>query len=231
MSARLEVCQRAPVMRGFVGQTRSTDLVARLTELGVGEATQPWEFPPRRSPWFLDNGAFTFWRRGVPFDHKGFRRAVELACGHPTEPEWITVPDVVADAEATIALAREYLPILKNLRFRCAIVVQDGMTPATFPLWGAADVIFVGGSLVWKLGAAGDWCSAARAQGLRCHIGRVGSARRVRWAQSIQADSVDSCVPLFSEGNLRVWSGALASPIQQLQLGGWLPPPARERAA
>lgn len=211
---------------GFVGQTRGRRLIAELEALGVGEATQPWEWPPRRTPYFLDNGAFTFWRKGMPFDHVGFARTVAAAAAHPTPPEWVVVPDVVADAEATLAMSAEWVPRLKAHGFRCALVVQDGMTPETWPLWGVADVVFVGGSLPWKLAEAHRWCLAARARGLRCHIGRVGSARRVRWARSICVDSIDSCVPLWSADNLRNWAGALRDPSpQQLQFG-WTPPPA-----
>lgn len=216
-------------MMGFVGQTRAAQLIDTLVSMGIGEATQPWEFPPRRAPWFLDNGAFTYWRKGVQFDHAGFRRAVELTCGHSVEPAWVTVPDVVADATTTLAWAEAYLPGLRALRFRTAIVVQDGMEPETFPFWRDVDVIFVGGSLPWKLTRAAEWCRAAHAHGKRCHVGRVGSARRVRWARSIATDSVDSCVPLFSERNLRVWTDALFARSVQMQLGGWLAPPPTAR--
>lgn len=214
---------------GFVGQARGARLIAQLTSLGVGEATQPYEFPPRRTPWFLDNGAFTQWRKGLPFDVAGFERAVSAARAHPAQPEWVVVPDVVADAPATLALAAEWVPRLRALGFRCALVVQDGMEPETWPLWDVADVVFVGGSLQWKLAEAHRWCRAAREHGKPCHIGRVGSARRVLWARSICADSIDSCVPLWSADNLRTWSSALldAAPTQ-LQFG-WTPPPATAR--
>lgn len=216
-------------MRGFVGQTRSTRLVAQLTALGVGEVTQPWEFPPRRTPWFLDNGAFTQWRKGLPFDCAGFERVITAARAHSRQPEWVVVPDVVADAPSTLALAAEWVPRLREMKFRCSLVVQDGMMPEAWPLWDVADVIFVGGSLPWKLSEAHRWCRAAREHGKPCHIGRVGSARRVLWARSICADSIDSCVPLWSADNLRNWSGALYDEAPtQLQFG-WTPPPATAR--
>ncbi len=216
-------------MMGFVGQARGRKLITQLASLGIGEATQPWEFPPRRTPWFLDNGAFTQWRKGVPFDVAGFERAITAARDHSTQPEWVVVPDVVANAPATLALAAEWIPRLRALGFRCALVAQDGMTPETFPLWEVADVIFVGGSLPWKLSQAHRWCRAAREHGKSCHIGRVGSARRVAWARSICADSIDSCVPLWSADNLRNWAGALHNEEPtQLQFG-WTPPPAMTR--
>lgn len=217
-------------MRGFVGQTRSRALIARLSALGVGEATQPREMPPRRAPWFLDNGAFAAWRAGKSFDATAFERALAMSSSVATRPEWVVVPDVVGDAAATIALAREWLPRLRALGFRCALAVQDGMTPETFPLWGEIDVIFVGGTLKWKLANAHAWSVAAHEHGVELHIGRVGSARRVEWAASILADSIDSCVPLWSADQLRVWHAALVRGLVQMSFP-WsppTPPPARE---
>ncbi|MFO0610637.1 MAG: hypothetical protein U0324_46170 [Polyangiales bacterium] len=205
--------------------------MAQLTELGIGEATQPWEWPPRRAPYFLDCGAFTFWKHGKPFDRRAFARAVAAAFVHPIRPDWVVLPDVVADAAATFDLSAEDLPTLACLGFTLAFVVQDGMSPETFPLWDHVAVVFVGGSLRWKLDTAPAWCRAARERGKRCHIGRMGSARRVRWARAIRADSVDSCVPLWSERKLNQWTGALFDPEpQQLQFG-WTPPPATQLRA
>jgi hypothetical protein len=36
-----------------------------------------------------------------------------------------------------------------------------------------------------------------------CHIGRVGTYNRTRWARRIGADSIDSALPLWSEENLQ----------------------------
>jgi len=43
-----------------------------------------------------------------------------------------------------------------------------------------------------------EWIAAAKRLELRCHIGRVGTFRRVRWAMRLGADSLDSCLPLYS---------------------------------
>jgi len=97
-----------------------------------------------------------------------------------------------------------------GLRFYLA--VQDGMA--------AADVraaiagfggIFVGGTLSWKLQTGASWVRLAHELGLPCHVGRVGTARRVRWARRIGADSIDSCLPLWSKEQLAGFVSALGA--------------------
>ena len=69
--------------------------------------------------------------------------------------------------------------------------------------------IFVGGSLAWKLATGAAWAKLARRRGLRCHIGRVGTADRVHWARSIGATSIDSALPLRAGEHLDSFLGAL----------------------
>lgn len=69
--------------------------------------------------------------------------------------------------------------------------------------------LFVGGTLAWKMATGGAWVDEAHGRGLRCHVGRVGIPRRVRWARAIGADSIDSSAPLWSKAKLRAWISAL----------------------
>ena len=75
----------------------------------------------------------------------------------------------------------------------------------------------MGGTLEWKLRTGAMWAREAHARGLRCHVGRVGSEDRIRWALRIEADSIDSALPLFSEENLERFLSAL-EPSPQLTL-------------
>ena len=53
--------------------------------------------------------------------------------------------------------------------------------------------VFVGGSTHWKLGPeAGDLVRQARRRGLHVHMGRISSARTIRYAHSIGCTSFDS---------------------------------------
>lgn len=178
--------------------------------------TQPNEYPPRRTPWALDNAAFKAWRAGRPFDRTTFEMALWRAFISPRYPRpvFVVVPDVVADAPATFALAEEWLPLLRGGRFEVtsplAFVVQDGMTEDEVARFmSAVDVVFVGGSRVWKWKTAARWCAFAHAHGRRCHIGRVGTPRLLRLAQAAGADSVDSSLPLRSREQFDAFVGAL----------------------
>jgi len=82
--------------------------------------------------------------------------------------------------------------------------------------------VFVGGTLEWKLDTGAAWVQFAHKQGLPCHVGRVGTAKRVRWAIDIGADSIDSCLPLWSSENLGQFLGALDYGKRQSQIA-WRP--------
>jgi hypothetical protein len=92
--------------------------------------------------------------------------------------------------------------------------VQDGVVPEEIPWDAPFSVLFVGGTLAWKRATAAEWVRSAHAQGRRCHIGRVGSGSRVRWALDIGADSIDSSLPLWSKAHWRRFAGALAGQAQ-----------------
>lgn len=195
----------------YVGQTRSRKLIARLNALGFGECTQPKECPPRRHPWFLDNAAFSDWQAGRAFNAEAFVRALEFAVAHTTLPDFVVCPDRVATGIESLAFSLEWLERCASVQgARWYLAVQDGM--------GEADVaavadrfggIFVGGTLPWKISTGAAWVKFAHDRSLPCHIGRVGTAPRVRWAKRIGADSIDSCLPLWSDDNLRRFIDAL----------------------
>lgn len=151
---------------------------------------------------FLDNGAFGDWRAGRPFDAGAFARDLASAAGAAVRPDFIVVPDVVAGGLSSLALSLSWRSAVAAVA-PAYLVVQDGMTEADV---GAAvegfSGIFVGGSLPWKMRTGEAWSMWAAASGLPCHIGRVGTPPRVRWARRIGATSIDSCLPLWSRGNL-----------------------------
>jgi len=132
--------------------------------------------PPYYMPYALDNGCFTKW------DEAAFFLMLRQASLLRTEPMWVCVPDVVADAKKTTEMWNQYH---HRIGFRKAFVVQDGHEPGCVPV--EAYAVFVGGSTEWKLDNAHkfkgvtDWL----------HIGRVNTETRLRWAESIGADSVD----------------------------------------
>jgi hypothetical protein len=135
-----------------------------------------WRKPPWYMPYALDNGAFT------GFDEKAFTVLLNRARLLKAKPLWVAVPDVVADAEATLRLWHEWW---QRVPFKRAFVAQDGHEAVDVPK--QADAVFVGGSTDWKLSCAHKFKGASP----WLHIGRVNTASRLQWAVDIGADSVD----------------------------------------
>lgn len=218
-------------MRAYCGQTREKGLIARLRDAGIGECTVRGELLSRkRDPWFYDNGAFRDWQAGAPFNVMRFSRdcrrmRMDVEAGK-SAPDFVVLPDVVAGGSASLAFSSTWYHDVEGLR--CYVAVQDGMTEAEVAAWidewdarDDADAegeglpiagIFVGGTLEWKLATGATWVAFAHARGLRCHIGRVGTPDRVRWARSIGADSIDSCLPLMYVEHMDAFLAALAEP-------------------
>ena len=136
-------------------------------------------------PMALDNGAFS--ERG--FDEYLFVKRLSECRQKRIPLDFIVCPDIVAGGTKSLAFSRYWqtrLSVYDNLY----LAVQDGM-PYTIDLEGYAG-IFVGGSVRWKWQTAPTWVYVADHAGVRCHIGQVGTADRLKYADDIGADSVDS---------------------------------------
>lgn len=166
---------------------------------------------------FLDNGAFSDWRAGRPFDEIAFARDLARARECAVPPDFIVAPDIVAGGASSLALSLRWLPAVSAVG-PAYLAVQDGMSEADVDaaLPGYAGV-FVGGTLRWKLETGGQWTAFARARGIGCHVGRVGNMARVAWALRIGATSIDSSQPLWSSENLERFGRALQA--RQMHLG------------
>jgi len=125
-------------------------------------------------PYAIDNGAWTCYQQGIPFDFVAFDQVVSrLGDGS----DFIVVPDRVADARTTLRWAAEWLPILDGIGRRRLVAVQDGMVEDDVRPWLGDDVgIFVGGTTDWKVSNLGRWGRLRRR-------GRVLGARRPRQHQ------------------------------------------------
>lgn len=110
----------------------------------------------------------------------------------PIDPNllFVTVPDVVGDAEATLRRFREWAPMLLHLPV--AFCVQDGAAEAGIPWdWPNLRCLFMAGSTTYKLGAEmADICREGKRRGLHIHCGRVNSKKRIRYLLGL--DYVDS---------------------------------------
>ena len=190
----------------------------RLLAADIGECTCRGELPPRRFPWIYDNGAYRDWTAGKSFNKDAYLRDLEKLPDITPHPEFIVCPDVVTGGIGSLEFSRSWLAILPKVS-PIFLAVQDGMgTDHVSEVLGEFGGIFVGGSLAWKLKTGHQWVELAHSRGMKCHIGRVGTARRVAWARRSRADSIDSCLPLWSHQNMTKFLGALTS----RQLEWWM---------
>jgi hypothetical protein len=150
----------------------------------VGWFTSPSGFlhhgyPPSDMPCAFDNGAFLRW---IPGD---YIRMLIVARDRGLKPLWVVLPDVVGDARRTLRFWYTWEPIVSAFGFPLAFACQDGCEPEDVPR--TASCCFIGGTTDWKLANAARFKSVTS----WLHIGRVNTAGRLKWAESIGADSID----------------------------------------
>lgn len=131
----------------------------------------------------MDNGAFS------GFDEGAFVRMLERFAGVPG-CLFVTAPDVVGDAAATLERWPFWSRLLRGLNLTPAFVAQDGLTADRVPVNIGA--LFIGGTTDYKESReTRALCGYAKAKGLWVHWGRVNSKRRYELAAKAGADSVD----------------------------------------
>lgn len=144
--------------------------------------------------WAADNGCYG---KNYVGDDKWFAWLQKFT---PEQRElclFATAPDVVGDAAATLARSLPWLPKIRGIGYKAALVAQDGLTTEDAP-WDEFDVLFIGGSTRWKLGSEARLLIAeAKRRGVFVHVGRVNSKKRYDSMRSLGVDSVDGTFIAF----------------------------------
>lgn len=144
--------------------------------------------------WGADNGCFA---QPDKFDPVGFLGWLVKYRYAADRCLFATAPDVMGDAKATLAKSKPYLPILRALGYKAALVAQDGIERLTVP-WDDFDCLFVGGTTAWKLSEqAYAFVTEAKQRGKWTHMGRVNSLRRLSAAKIGGYDSADGTFLAF----------------------------------
>ncbi len=127
---------------------------------------------------------------------------------------FVCVPDVVADARATLDQWVRWQSAPRRRGLPIAFVAQDGCERGLIPPWWTFDALFIGGSTDWKLGPAAERVvREAKRHGKWIHMGRVNSARRARYAAAIGCDSFDGTgSALFTDTLLPTYLAWAAAP-------------------
>lgn len=189
----------------------------RLVAAGCGVLVQPGSGYVNRVAAYpahaADNGCFT--SKGT-FDEANWLRWLSTV---PRRGCLFAVaPDVVGDHDATVDRSARWLAEIRKAGLPAAFVGQNGATVNTVP-WEDFDVLFLGGSPEclpcgwvrpshlftvqvcrycgrkleeWKLSAAARLLvDEAKRRGMWCHMGRVNSYKRLKYAADIGCDSAD----------------------------------------
>jgi hypothetical protein len=136
--------------------------------------------------WAADNDCFQRLDRGAYL--KMLRK---VAGADKSKLLFVTAPDVVADAGATLARFKLWLPVLRYYGLPPALVAQDGQEDLPVP-WDELAALFIGGSTAWKMSVhAARLVREAKARGVHVHAGRVNTLRRYRYFDALGADSFD----------------------------------------
>lgn len=169
--------------------TKSQPEIARHAHPNLGRLVQPRHYSSIEAtsssgvPWAADNDCF----QGL--NAVEFTRMLDRITGLPG-CLFVTCPDVVGDHSATMLLYPSWSREITRRGLPVAFVLQDGCTERSVP-W-EADALFIGGSTEFKLGAEAERITlAARERDVHVHMGRVNSAKRIRYAEEIGCDSVD----------------------------------------
>lgn len=137
--------------------------------------------------WCADNGCFN----DKKFSEDRWWKFLQDQAHAAESCTFATAPDVVGDHEATLKRSLPWLPRIQALGYPVAFVAQDGAGPETLP-WDEFDVLFIGGTTQFKLGAtARALVKHAKERDMWVHMGRVNSRRRYVYAELIGCDSAD----------------------------------------
>lgn len=145
--------------------------------------------PSDRFAYALDNGAWTSFQQGRPFDERAF--GVHLTRSG-AGADWCVIPDVVAGGTASLAFSLLWMRRVLDACGRGLLAVQNGMVVDDVAhLIGPRVGVFVGGSTAWKLSTMEQWATLARVKGAWCHVGRVNTVRRIRLCSGLGVTSFD----------------------------------------
>lgn len=136
-------------------------------------------------PYALDNGRFVAWAKNKPWDEPAYIRLLTWARLSGHRPLWAIVPDVVADAKATLYEWDKWHGVVSAYGFSLAFAAQDGHSPSDVP--SNADIVFIGGSTDWKHKHIMRFCDSFE----RVHVGRINTLKWLRYCYHAGVESCD----------------------------------------
>ena len=153
--------------------------------------------------WLFDNGAFSWWKEGKPFDEKKFMERLEKCHAKLPPPYLAVLPDIVAGGDASWDFSMKWLNSGKLPKeWPWYLAVQDGMSTAwVITVMERIAGIFLGGSDDYKKQAL-FWRKITASHGKPFHYARAGTLGKIAHATMVAADSLDSSFPLWTHQRL-----------------------------
>jgi hypothetical protein len=149
-------------------------------------------YDPRQQPWArmqyaIDNGAYGAYLSGDQWDGDRFLAGCDRLYMSGQRPLWCAVPDVVCDADKTLQQWEQWKRILRSRypNWPLAFVAQDGMGLSDLP--NTAEVIFIGGSTLWKREVLREWPRVLP----RVHVGRINTWHWLMACHDAGVESID----------------------------------------
>lgn len=158
-------------------------------EFVYGFCWTPEKMTKTDHPYILDNGAYRAFINNEVWDVDGFVRRVNQIEEMPREPDFIVLPDVVANPKLTFKRSTEWAQLIDGPK---ALAIQDGMTESKvgkFISNHELEALFIGGSVEWKRRNADVFVELAHEKDLIAHLARPND---LYWAKNIGVDSVDT---------------------------------------
>lgn len=209
-------------MIAYTGDTNASKTIAQIKSLGIGRClifrkVNLYE----NEPWLLDNGAFHFWLRDIPFDGDAFIDRLQMFrewATHP--PDILVLPDIHRGGFESVLETAQWLPRVQamDLGWPLYFAIQDGMDFVDLePYTDQVRGLFLGGSDRFKA-HTGEWVRWGHDRGLKVHYGRCSTPRKVKHAIETNCDSLDSAHPLWERARWDAWVQAIQGCHPQLEL-------------
>jgi hypothetical protein len=203
-------------MIGSISTTALGAIQAEIPDVCMMLSPAGWRAP--RCSYACDNGVYGAWTRGKVWDQEMHCAYLDMLSKVPPDnlPIFVLLPDAVADWDRTVELAGIYLPMIRQKGFRVAIALQDGCSFEQVMDYDP-DWVFVAGSTEWKEDNIGPACEFFHARGIKVHVGRVNTRRRLRICQAAGVDSCDgTCLNKYMDANLSLIAETLKQPCLQI---------------
>ena len=161
--------------------------------------------------WAADNGCFNA-------DTFSVHQWIDWLDRQPRTAIWATVPDAVSDHDETLELWHTWAPVVTDLGFKPAFVIQNGCASlASVPDNAAA--VFVGGDTRYKLSETAR--TIVQHFDGPPHMGRGNSLKRLQLAAAWGIDTVDGTYLTFApDKNLKRLLRFMQATKQQPTLTG-----------